>query len=80
MNGFDAVSPIDETALSLPADAAPAAHTFEGHLELQGEDANGEMTVLRGDPDGRRKYHISLNSTLSSCRVTTVTLSPCSAV
>ncbi len=51
MNGFAAVSPIDETALSFPANAAPAAHTFEGRLELQGEDTIGEMTVLRGDPD-----------------------------
>ena len=49
MNGFDAASPVDEAALTLPADAAPPAYTFEGCLELHGEDANGEMTVLQGD-------------------------------
>ena len=51
MNGFDAASPLDEAALTLPADAAPSEHSFEGRLELHGEDANGEMTVLRGNPN-----------------------------
>ena len=47
MNGFDGDSPVDEAALSLPADAAPPEHTFKGRLELRGEDTTGEMTVLR---------------------------------
>jgi len=51
MNGFDAASPLDEAALTLPADAAPPTHAFEGRLELHSEDTTGEMTVLRGDPD-----------------------------
>ena len=51
MDGFDYRSPVDEAALSLPANAAPPGHTFEGRLELHGEDVTGEMTVLRGDPD-----------------------------
>ena len=51
MNGFDYGSPVDEAALTLPADAASPAHIFEGRLELHGEDATGEMIVLRGDPN-----------------------------
>jgi hypothetical protein len=51
MNGFDHGSPVDESALTLPADAAPAAHSFEGRLELRGEDTTGEMTGLRGSSD-----------------------------
>jgi len=50
MNGFDYSSPVEEAALTLPADAAPPAYTFEGRLEMHGEDITGEMTVLRGDP------------------------------
>jgi hypothetical protein len=51
MNGFDYTSPVDETALTCPTDAALPAHTFEGRLELHGEDAIGEMAVLQGDPN-----------------------------
>ena len=51
MTGFDAASPIDEAALTLPAGAAPPDHTFEGRLELRGEATTGEMSVLRGNPD-----------------------------
>jgi len=51
MNGFDAASPVDEAALSIPPQAAPPAHVFEGRLELRGENVIGEMTVLRGSPD-----------------------------
>jgi len=50
-NGFNTSSPVDETALTIPANAASPAHTFEGRLELRGEDVAGEMTVLRGDPN-----------------------------
>ena len=49
MKGFSAASPVDEAALALPAHAAPPAHTFEGRLELSGEEAAGRMTLLRGD-------------------------------
>ncbi|MGD2158977.1 MAG: hypothetical protein PVG32_19010, partial [Anaerolineales bacterium] len=51
MNGFDYGSPMDEAALTLPEDAAPPEHIFEGRLELHGEDSTGEMTVLRGSPN-----------------------------
>lgn len=51
MNGFNSASPVGEAALSLPTDAAPPGHTFEGRLELHGEDTIGEMTVLRGNPN-----------------------------
>ena len=49
MNGFTPASPVDEAALTIPAGAASPAHTFEGRLELHGEDASGDMTILRGD-------------------------------
>jgi hypothetical protein len=49
LNGFDAASPVDESALTRPADAAPAAHVFEGRLELLGEKDGGQMQVLRGE-------------------------------
>ena len=53
INGFDATSPVDESALIPPAGAAPAAHTFEGRLELLDEKSGGQMAVLRGalEPD-----------------------------
>jgi hypothetical protein len=53
MHGFDFDGPVDESALAMPAKAALPAHTFEGRLELSGEDAGGDMQVLRGslDPD-----------------------------
>jgi hypothetical protein len=49
MNGFEAASPVDESAMAMPAGAAPATHTFEGRLELVGEGAGGQIQVLRGD-------------------------------
>jgi hypothetical protein len=51
MHGFNSSSPVDETALTLPKEAEPTAHIFEGRLELIGEDTIGEMIVLRGDPN-----------------------------
>lgn len=51
MHGFEFTSPVDEAALALPETAAPPTHTFEGRLELLGEDTMGEMVVLRGGPD-----------------------------
>ncbi len=50
-NGFAYTSPLDESALTRPAKAAPTAHIFEGRLELHDEDKVGQMTVLRGDPN-----------------------------
>ncbi len=49
LNGFDAASPVDESALTKPANAAPAAHVFEGRLELLGETDGGHLQVLRGE-------------------------------
>ena len=51
MKGFDAKVPVDEAALTFPADASSPEHIFEGRLVLQGEDTVGEMTILRGNPD-----------------------------
>jgi hypothetical protein len=49
LNGFVAASPVDESALTMPANATPAAHLFEGRLELLGEEAGGQIQVLRGE-------------------------------
>jgi hypothetical protein len=49
MNGFDPPSPVDDGAFAMPGEAAPAGHTFEGRLELLGEDSNGGGQVLRGE-------------------------------
>jgi Tol biopolymer transport system component len=48
-NGFEAVSPVDESALTAPANANPAAHVFEGRLELLGEKDGGQIQLLRGE-------------------------------
>jgi CubicO group peptidase (beta-lactamase class C family) len=49
LNGFEAASPVDESALSVPISAALAAHVFEGRLELLGEKDGGQMQVLHGE-------------------------------
>jgi hypothetical protein len=56
MEGFDAVSPVDESALTMPAGIAPATHTFEGRLELLGEKDGGQMQVLRGELEPEYAY------------------------
>ncbi len=48
-NGFTFDSPLDESALTLPAGVAPPAHAFEGRLELLGEQAGGHIQILRGE-------------------------------
>ncbi len=50
MNGFEYSSPLEESALTIPEDAASPEHVFEGRLELVGEDSVGEVKVLLGDP------------------------------
>ena len=49
LNGSEAASPVDESALAVPAGAAPGAHIFEGRLELVGEREGGQIQVLRGE-------------------------------
>ena len=49
--GFDPGSPVDDGAFAMPADALPAEHVFEGHLELIDEHAQENIQVLRGNPD-----------------------------
>jgi CubicO group peptidase (beta-lactamase class C family) len=49
LNGFEPLSPVDESALSMPDDALPAAHVFEGRLELLGEKDGGRIQMLRGE-------------------------------
>ena len=48
-NGFAADSPLDESALTMPANAASPTHIFEGRLELLGEKDGGQMKILRGE-------------------------------
>lgn len=48
-NGFTFDRPLDESALTPPAGAAPPAHAFEGRLELLGEQAGGHIQILRGE-------------------------------
>jgi CubicO group peptidase (beta-lactamase class C family) len=49
INGFEPVSPLDESALTPPANAALPAHVFEGRLVLFGEPEGGQMQTLRGE-------------------------------
>ena len=49
-DGFSFDGPLDEAALTPPAQAAPPpAHSFEGRLELQGEKDDGHIQFLRGE-------------------------------
>ena len=48
-NGFAFDGPVDESALTPPDNAPPAAHIFEGRLELFGEKENDHIKVLRGE-------------------------------
>ncbi|MFZ5879871.1 MAG: hypothetical protein ACOY0R_10920, partial [Chloroflexota bacterium] len=48
-DGFEFDSPVDESALTPPEESAPPAHTFEGRLELLGENENGHIEYLRGE-------------------------------
>ena len=49
LNGFSYTSPIDETALALPAEAAPPAQLFEGNLILQDEATIGDYQIIQDD-------------------------------
>jgi hypothetical protein len=49
MDGFEAASPVDESALAPPPEAASAQHIFEGILTLSVEDATIQMEMLRGE-------------------------------
>lgn len=49
MNGFAATSPVDESALAVPANAASPDQIFEGRLELFGEQDDGQIQLLRGE-------------------------------
>jgi inosine-uridine nucleoside N-ribohydrolase len=56
MDGFEASSPVDESVLALPANAAPAQHSFEGRLELLGEKDGGQVQALRGELNPEMRY------------------------
>jgi hypothetical protein len=57
VDGFDSTLPVDESALTPPKNAVPAAHTFEGRLELLGEKEHEQMQILRGEL-GREFAHL----------------------
>ena len=65
MDGFGTQSPLDEGALTIPEGAEPPRHTFEGRLEILGEERVGEVRVLRVM---KLSILTSLNSILSSFR------------
>lgn len=49
-------APVAESALAMPAGAAPAAHRFEGRLELLGQQAGGHMEMVRGELQPAHAY------------------------
>ena len=49
LNGFEPDSPVDESALTPPANATPPVYDFEGRLELLDEQDGAGMEVLRGE-------------------------------
>ena len=49
LNGFTFNGPVDESALTPPANPMSTKHIFEGRLELFGEKENTQMQVLRGE-------------------------------
>ena len=51
--GFEYQQPLAESALTMPHQAEPPKHSFEGRLELLGEERQGSLQVLRGssNPD-----------------------------
>ncbi|HSR48495.1 MAG TPA: hypothetical protein VLL77_10995 [Anaerolineales bacterium] len=49
--GPGAGEPVDNAAFLPVMGAEAPAHTFEGRLELIGEETVGELRVVRGDPD-----------------------------
>ena len=56
MNGFEFDGPVDESALTLPENAVPPVHIFEGHLELLGEKDGGQIYMLRGELGAEYSY------------------------
>ncbi|MHC4070578.1 MAG: serine hydrolase domain-containing protein [Planctomycetota bacterium] len=48
VNGFNYKSPVDESALTIPVEAASPKNVFEGRLELVGESHTGEIKRHRG--------------------------------
>jgi hypothetical protein len=48
MQPGDPEAPIDDGAFALPVAAARPEHTFEGRLELHGEEAEGDFTKVTG--------------------------------
>jgi hypothetical protein len=56
VEGFAASTPVAESALSMPPNAPPPKHIFEGRLELLGEQVGGHIQVLRGELEPEMSY------------------------
>lgn len=54
--GFEPSDILPEDALTIPEDALPSPHTFEGRLELLGESENGDMRMLLGSLSDEYKH------------------------
>ncbi len=54
MNGFEAASPVDEGALTIPTEAREPEHSFEGRLELFDEASSGGIKILAGLEDAEK--------------------------
>ncbi|MEW5869353.1 MAG: hypothetical protein AB1894_08765 [Chloroflexota bacterium] len=51
LDGFEANSPVDEAALTLPENAAHPEHSFDGRLELLDEESSGGHKIVSGSAD-----------------------------
>ena len=49
MDGFDFNEPLPESALTPPDEALPPAHSFEGRLELLGQEEGAHIKMVRGE-------------------------------
>ena len=58
MEGFSFSGPVEERALTIPENAGPSKHTFEGRLELLGEGENGDWHVLSENPLDPENKHL----------------------
>jgi len=58
MDGFPFSGPVQEGALTLPVNADPALHIFEGRLVLIGESENGEWHIYSESPLEPENKHL----------------------
>ncbi|MCJ7695191.1 MAG: beta-lactamase family protein [Anaerolineaceae bacterium] len=56
ITGFNPLGILGEAAVTIPEDATPSPHTFEGYLELLDESTNGEAEVYSGSFPEKYKH------------------------